>query len=118
MVEVRLSGVFVESKKKEWKSLTFGKNNTRWFAVVALQLTDQESGQILPEWFYLIVCSSNYLNKPFRNGPELDEKYVLVQPIFNLANAEKVAKERVAEVRAKDWDDFYIQMNQHFLHED
>ncbi len=118
MVKVRLVDVFVEHQKKDIREKEFGKEGKRWWALVALQLYDEISEQQVAEWFYLFVCSKRCLEKPFKKMPAMANKYLVVQEKFNIENIKKIAKEKLSKVSAKDWDEFYVQMEKEFLHED
>jgi len=118
MVNVRLIEVSVEQRRKGLGFSKFGTAGTRWCATVALSLYDEESKHPVAEWFYLMVCSGSYLKRPLIGVPVWDEKYLFIQDAFDLGEIEVEARRRLANVHAKDWQDFYSQMKGYFLHED
>lgn len=68
MLNIRLVEVFVEHERKELFAREFGQKGRRWFASVALHLLDETSRQGIAEWFYLIVRSPEYKEKPFKKA--------------------------------------------------
>jgi hypothetical protein len=118
VVKVRLADVTVEHKKKQLLAPQFGASGTRWYAAVALTLVDESTQQGIAEWFYLIACSKEYKEKPFRKGPVLEDRYVVVQDGFNLEEVKEIARQKLATVQADSWGGFYEQMGKEFLHDD
>lgn len=118
MVRVRLVDVFVEHRKKEFRTSVFGKRNTRWYAAVALHLIDEPTRESLAEWFYLVVCSKKYEEKPFRKGPVLHAGYLVIQDEFDLNEVFSIALKKMEKINANSWDDFYEQMQKEFLYDD
>jgi hypothetical protein len=117
MVKVRLNSIAIEHEKKSVLDKLLGRNQ-RWVATVALNLIDESNQQPIAEWFYLVVCSPAYQERPLTKSPELDKKYTLIRDDLVLADIEKEAHLRVESVNAQDWDEFYIKMSDLFLHED
>ncbi|MGF7229205.1 MAG: Imm8 family immunity protein [Candidatus Saccharibacteria bacterium] len=117
MVNVRLTGVSVENSKKSIIDRIFGKKHDRWWASVALHLQDTDTHEDVSEWFYLIVCSEEYMKRPFKKGPALDEKYLIIQQHLNLDAVKESARERLNRIEAKDWEEFYKTMELSFLHD-
>ncbi len=120
MVSVKLNNVFIEHGEKELLSKSLGQKNTRWYAAVALDLTDLSSNQKIAEWFYLMLCSPEYAKQPFKRGPhiETDQPYVVVQDQLDMDKALKIAEDKVKIIQADNWDEFYTKMSEEFLYED
>lgn len=118
MVNVELKGLFVEQEKKEILAYIKGSRGRRWYSMVALRLLDLDSNAFLSEWFYLVVCSPEYKKHPLKPLPDFDDKYVIMQNVLDMQAIEEIALSRLSKVHAKNWPDFYSQMEQYFLHED
>ena len=114
MVNIRLIGLTIEVER-ERTIIDRLRGNDRWYKTVALQLSDE--GKAVAEWFYLIAASPDYLKNPDKNGPVLDDKYVVVQDEFSLSQLTEIAQDRLAMIHANNMDDFYQQMDRNFLHE-
>ena len=85
---------------------------------MALSLQDVVNDQNIAEWFYILVCSNKYAHHPFRDGPLPNKKYTVIQKEFDLEAIRPIVKQRLTEFKAENWDDFYHEMEQRFLHED
>ena len=118
MVEVKLVDVFAEHRKMDLLARSFGARGTRWYAAVALTLRDESAGRAVSEWFYLIACSKEYHDRPFKRGPALQKQYTIVQEEFDLEQIREIARKKLSKIRAANWDDFYEQMRRDFLWED
>lgn len=117
MVRVELQEVFVEDVWKEPLAI-FRGDTYRWYANVALKLLDQSRNSMLAEWFYLVVCSSAYIQKPDKNGPILDDKYTIVAERIDIEVLQKIARSKVQSIHAQTWDEWFLGMSKEFLWED
>lgn len=120
MVKVQVTGVFAEISWVDKLATVLHKKNPRWYALVALEMTDKSDGgnQPIAEWFYLLACSQTYMDKPRGRGPIPDRKYTIVMSEIDLDKILKIARARVGEFEAANWDVFYQEMDKRFLHED
>ncbi len=117
-VRVKLNDVFVEGKGKEWAAQFSRTEGKRWYAMVALKMTDLESRAPIAEWFYLVACSKGYTEKPLKIGPEPDPIYTVVQEALDIAALKHIAEDRLRRVHADNWTDFYRNMEQYFMYDD
>ncbi len=114
---LELRDVCVEYELKPRFSHSFGKPGTRWYAPVSLKIYDLNRKQFVAEWFYLFICSPEFLVKPVRKIMP-DMKFTIVQPQLDLNAIRIEAVERFKRVSPDNWDDFYIQMREYFAVED
>lgn len=118
MVNVELVDVFVERGGKEKLAYLMNSKGKRWYAMAALRLRDVKCDAMISEWFYLVVCSPGYINKPLKIGPKYNPKYVVIQEKLDLDALKLIASKRLEQVNAKNWTDFFRQMEEYFLHDD
>ena len=82
-----------------------------------LDLLEESEGSKIAEWFYVVVCSPEYLKKPLNKTLVLDKKYLIVQKEYKPKEVLEETKKKVSKIKAMDWSDFYKQMQNEFLYE-
>ena len=113
---VELRSIRIENQVKPRFINSFGNTGTRWWAAVSLNLYDIDREAPVTEWFYLFVCSPEYIKNPLKKL-SIDEKCTIIQASFDTNQVENEARRRLNEVNPKTWEDFYDQMQMHFDYE-
>lgn len=116
MIDVEIADIRVESTLPSAES-EFGKKGTKWLAWLALDLYDKSQKAAIHEWYYVPVCSSEYINDENADESVSADK-VILQDMFDLALAKEDIQSKFSKLEFKSWDDFHRKMSVNFVNDD
>ena len=89
-----------------------------WIQWCGLRLKDQSRNAEIPERFYVVACSQEYLgtHKVELSDAE-DTNALLLQRRFNHEQVLSFARDKFNALAFENWDDFYKKMSGEFVYE-
>jgi len=113
MLNIELRGVVKSFEQDQEKT-----DVNSWVVWRRLVLHDLDQDVDIPEWFYIVACSQEYLVENPNKFSETERRQVVVQKTFNEAALEESAVQRFNALSFSNWDEFYRKMPEVFIHED
>ena len=113
-MRVKLDNIYAKRSKSSAFNWLKGENKSRWYALVALELTYDESGQKLTDDYCLVVCSQACKDKPFKAMVAFNADNYVIQESIDMAELKRVAATRLAAINAHSPQEFHERMKQQF----
>jgi hypothetical protein len=80
--------------------------------------TDSEGNEkVTSDDHYLLVCSPEYRQNPFKDDLGFDDQYVIIQETFDEEAVQQEVAKRLAQVHVKNWDEYQDAMAELFVTE-
>ena len=111
MIGIKIVDIYLADFKSPFLSMLRGERSKRWFGTVGIDVKSGDHSKT----FFLLVCSQAAIEKPLHNMPRANDKYTIVDSEIRIKDLRATAKKRISDIKAKDWDDFCIQMKSSFL---
>lgn len=101
MLKLELIGI-----KEEFKDHRTNTEGPEWIAWRYLEIVDSASEQHVADWFYVGVCTPQYLQNHTSELTPIENKSLLAQKTFSERGLYDFAKAKFDSLKFDDWDDF------------
>lgn len=110
-MDIELKGITLDS---------YSERKGQWDAWIRLEIYDKKKSVVIPELFYVYATSDPKALKKLEKDSKLDmtNKSMVIDGKLELIKVVDMVRSNFKKVQPKSWDEFYKQMEQHFIYDE